>query len=540
MPTQIGYLDLKSQNEARKTATNYIDYTPQTGVTIGYNGIINSKINLKGDGVRLYDENGDLGALLSSGGLDVYQEINSAPTSVASFGATARIGVADSSHAYMTVTDSGIQGYNAWQCILDIGLSGAQLPVTKTVVLDYVFPSNTTTSHAITELDDYLSNGDVFQLRFNSGFLSRPYYEFTYGTPQSYILGNITYDGANTIKVTGSSETVVDRLVYEVTEDAPAWTLGTRNLESTEGGYSYAEGFNVEASGSYSHAQNNNTIAQGQNQTAIGKYNIADSTSAFIIGNGASDSQRSNAFSVAFDGNVNIASGAHYKINGTNLSASDVGAVPTSRTVNGKALSSDITLGASDVSAVALSDKYTRSSTGGLDWTNQTDGDAKVIAKSALAFWNGTYNGTASNLAYCNKGAFGTLATKNSLSASDVGAVPTSRTVNSKALSSNITLSASDVGAFPKSNMTRGISMVSTIPSDGKLTLNNTDIGGSSSAKIQGVLAIPQYSNGVTVKHNYDASSTSQVVLNFYKADGSAYSGAMRYFLITFPDTWTP
>ena len=33
------------------------------------------------------------------------------------------------------------------------------------------------------------------------------------------------------------------------------------------------------------------------------------------------------------------------------------------------------------------------------------------------------------------------------LTASDVGAVPTSRTVNGKALSANITLSASDVGA---------------------------------------------------------------------------------------------
>ena len=54
--------------------------------------------------------------------------------------------------------------------------------------------------------------------------------------------------------------------------------------------------------------------------------------------------------------------------------------------------------------AVALTDKYTRSSSGGLDWSNQTDGDAKVIAKSALAYWNGTYNGTASNLTHCAAG----------------------------------------------------------------------------------------------------------------------------------------
>lgn len=40
------------------------------------------------------------------------------------------------------------------------------------------------------------------------------------------------------------------------------------------------------------------------------------------------------------------------------------------------------------------------------------------------------------------------------LGASDVGAVPTARTVNGKALSSNITLSANDVGALPSSGGT--------------------------------------------------------------------------------------
>lgn len=40
-------------------------------------------------------------------------------------------------------------------------------------------------------------------------------------------------------------------------------------------------------------------------------------------------------------------------------------------------------------------------------------------------------------------------ANKPSYSASDVGAVPTTRTVNGKLLSSNITLNASDVGALP-------------------------------------------------------------------------------------------
>lgn len=77
-------------------------------------------------------------------------------------------------------------------------------------------------------------------------------------------------------------------------------------------------------------------------------------------------------------------------------SASDVGAVPTTRKVNNKALSGDITLTASDVGA--------RPNT----WTP---------------------------------------------SASDVGAVPTSRTINGKPLSANVVLSAADVGAIAASEI---------------------------------------------------------------------------------------
>ena len=84
------------------------------------------------------------------------------------------------------------------------------------------------------------------------------------------------------------------------------------------------------------------------------------------------------------------------------LVASDVGAVPTSRTVNGKELSKNISLSSSDVGAVPISRKV-----------NNKD-----------------------------------LSTDITLAASDVGAVPTSRTVNGKALSSNISLSSSDVGAL--------------------------------------------------------------------------------------------
>lgn len=81
--------------------------------------------------------------------------------------------------------------------------------------------------------------------------------------------------------------------------------------------------------------------------------------------------------------------------------AAQVGAVPTNRTINGQALSANITLDAGDVGAVPTTRKVN------------------------------------------NKA----LSADITLSAADVNAVPTTRTVNGKALSSNITLSASDVGA---------------------------------------------------------------------------------------------
>lgn len=83
-------------------------------------------------------------------------------------------------------------------------------------------------------------------------------------------------------------------------------------IATTAGGeYSHAEGGSTEAIGDGSHAQNVGTIAQGNGQTAIGKYNVADTTSALIVGNGTASSARSNAFTVGFDGEV--------KSNGTPL-----------------------------------------------------------------------------------------------------------------------------------------------------------------------------------------------------------------------------
>lgn len=66
----------------------------------------------------------------------------------------------------------------------------------------------------------------------------------------------------------------------------------------------HAEGSQTQATNYYSHAEGLGTIAAGKNQTVMGKYNVKDTTSLFIIGNGTKDSARSNAHKVDAKGNA--------------------------------------------------------------------------------------------------------------------------------------------------------------------------------------------------------------------------------------------
>ena len=103
---------------------------------------------------------------------------------------------------------------------------------------------------------------------------------------------------------------------------------GTQTIASSYG--AHAEGVNTSASHQGTHAQNIGTIASKWAQTAIGKYNVEDPNQvtdpdtyydrgkyAFIIGNGGTVSNRSNAFTVSWDGVADAAAG--YTIGGSKL-----------------------------------------------------------------------------------------------------------------------------------------------------------------------------------------------------------------------------
>ena len=164
------------------------------------------------------------------------------------------------------------------------------------------------------------------------------------------------------------------------------------------------------------------------------------------------------------------------------LSASDVNAVPTTRKINGKALSADITLSATDVNALPSSTTIpskTSQLTNDSNFVTSTQLNNKVdkvtgkglstndLTDTLKSNYDAAYNYSISAHAPTDaeKNVIvgiqknGTDLSVNSstrkvnitvpTTASDVGAVPTSRKINGKTLSSDITLNASDVSALP-------------------------------------------------------------------------------------------
>lgn len=78
--------------------------------------------------------------------------------------------------------------------------------------------------------------------------------------------------------------------------------------------------------------------------------------------------------------------------------------------------------------AITYTKSYTKkslSAVGTSGWTNASIDGNIIPDMNFIAYWNGAFSGTSSNLAYCNKGAFGSFAIKNSLAFSELTSKPT-------------------------------------------------------------------------------------------------------------------
>ena len=177
------------------------------------------------------------------------------------------------------------------------------------------------------------------------------------------------------------------------------------------------------------------------------------------------------------------------KNNPHEVTTTQIGAVPSTRTVNSKALSSDITLDYSDVGAVP---------------------STRTVNSKALS--------SDITLNYSDVGAVPTTRTVNSkalssditLNYSDVGAVPTTRTVNSKALSSDITLSVSDVGAAASSHDHSASDITS-----GTLPIARGGTGASSIIDVHSSLSLNQVVNYETFIVTGDGNETKTHTFDF-------------------------
>lgn len=91
-----------------------------------------------------------------------------------------------------------------------------------------------------------------------------------------------------------------------------------------------------------------------------------------------------------------------------------------SSTVGGTYL--PIYLNAGTPTAITVKNNTEKSAIG---WASGAAANASLVTLNSIAYWNGCYSGTSSNLEYCAKGAFGTIVTKSTTDYSKVASSTT-------------------------------------------------------------------------------------------------------------------
>lgn len=153
--------------------------------------------------------------------------------------------------------------------------------------------------------------------------------------------------------------------------------------------------------------------------------------------------------------------------------------------------------GGTAVSLVTTGEKYTWNQAEPnvqSDW-NATSGDAKILNKptNVSAFTNDAGYLTSFTETDPTVPSWAKQSSKPTYTASEVGAVPTSRKVNGKALSADITLSASDVSALPSSTVipanTSDLTNDSDFVSDASYVHTDNNYTSTEKSKLSGIAA---------------------------------------------------
>ena len=158
-----------------------------------------------------------------------------------------------------------------------------------------------------------IPGGTNTQIQYNSGSVLAATSSFTFNyTLQSLQQGNNVSASSTFAHAQGNQTTASGQYSHAEGERTNAKEIGSHAegiSTIASGSYSHAEGNNTQAIGNSSHAEGLETIALGNYQHVQGQYNLSSSAeSAFIIGNGTSNSNRSNLV---------FASGSQFQITGS-------------------------------------------------------------------------------------------------------------------------------------------------------------------------------------------------------------------------------
>ena len=275
---------LSSAKEAERYAKDYlyIDGNGALNIASSNPSTATRKVRIASSGVRV-QEDVDNHADVTSSGLEVYQNGNS----VAEFGNSARVG---KTNGYKTITSP--YGFSLSKSALELfqlGIISGTIMMTSAETTSWK-PTSANVEKFFSWLEG-VPNGTSISAGYVSDTIT-----LTKGEP--YTDTYLSYDGNCTVT------TLVANVTYSITKPAvsynPSFLRFGQPTKATDNA----------GKGNFSTAFGTGVIAEGNNQTVVGKYNVADSSSLFVVGNGTSSTQK-NALQVDSSSNLRIKGDAY-------------------------------------------------------------------------------------------------------------------------------------------------------------------------------------------------------------------------------------
>lgn len=263
------------------------------------------------NGIKVHAENGTNVnySLINGEGLEVFQGTSTSDSkSVAKFGANgSQIGKTDGTQSYLAMDYHSMQMIdkegNHYLYVSDLRDASGEASFTQIITTDGVYSGWGHPTFSSYTLEVYLE-----------GVL------LTQGVDYYDINGSVNFASP---PAAGQELKII---VATTSDETKAFTFGNRSADpeyftgamsiaagknvASMGFGAYADGEDTVAWGDRSHSHGKGTQATANEEFVIGRYNdivYRGSGGAFTVGNGTNDNNRSNAFVVRWDGNVEMA-----------------------------------------------------------------------------------------------------------------------------------------------------------------------------------------------------------------------------------------